>query len=78
MMKTFVQLKLFATLANYTPENADRYPVSPGSTIKNILDALNIPLSEAKLIFINNVRVEPDAVIYGGERIGIFPPVGGG
>jgi len=77
-MKTFVQLKLFATLANHTPENADRYPVSPGSTIKNLLDSLNIPLSEAKLIFVNNVRVGPEAVIFGGERIGIFPPVGGG
>ena len=63
-MKTFVNLKLFATLAEYTPENTHYYPVPAGSTVKNLLDSLNIPLSKAKLIFVNNVRVEPDAVIH--------------
>lgn len=77
-METYVQIKLFATLADHTPVDADRYPATIGMTIKDLLKKLNVPLSEVKLIFVNSVRVEADTVIQGGERIGIFPPVGGG
>ncbi len=77
-METFISIKLFATLDQFTPVNADRYPISSGSTVKELLAKLNIPLSSAKLIFVNSVRSEPDDVLHGGERIGIFPPVGGG
>lgn len=77
-MDTSINLKLFATLADFTPPNAGSYPVTPGITVKDLLEKLNIPLSEVKLIFINNVRAELETIIRGGERIGIFPPVGGG
>ncbi len=77
-METFIKIKLFATLDQFTPANADRYPISPGDTVNELLAELNIPLSSAKLIFVNSVRSEPDTILRGGERIGIFPPVGGG
>ncbi|MGD9210244.1 MAG: MoaD/ThiS family protein [Desulfobacteraceae bacterium] len=77
-METFVQLKLFATLHQFMPENADSYPVDSGCTVRELLKKLNIPRSESKLIFINNVRADLETVLHGGERIGIFPPVGGG
>ena len=77
-MQTFIKLKLFATLQRFTPENPERFPVETGCTIKVLLERLNIPPSESKLIFINGVRAEPESSLKGGERIGIFPPVGGG
>ena len=39
---------------------------------------LNIPAKDAKLIFINNIRKEHDTLLQDGDRLGIFPPVGGG
>ena len=77
-MKTHIQLKLFASLQKFTPSSADNYPIDAGQTIQSLIDNLNIPLEHAKLIFIDGVRSELTAQLNGGERVGIFPPVGGG
>ena len=77
-MKTQIQLKLFASLQKFTPSSADNYPIDAGQTIQSLIDNLNIPLEHAKLIFIDGVKSELTAQLNGGERVGIFPPVGGG
>lgn len=73
-----IHLRLFATLRAYAPENAETYPIAPGTTAKDIVDQLNIPPDEAKLIFINSVRQDIESPLADGDRVGIFPPVGGG
>jgi sulfur-carrier protein len=39
---------------------------------------LPITATDAKLVFVDGKRAQPDTPLHGGERIGIFPPVGGG
>ena len=78
MNSTHIQLKLFAGLATYTPENSDRVPIDSGATVAGVLQELNIPSVKAHLIFINGVKRSLDARLDGGERVGIFPPVAGG
>ncbi len=73
-----IDLRLFASLNNFTPPNASCYPIASGMTIAELLQNVHVPLNEAKLIFINGIRSHPDAKLNGGERVGIFPPVGGG
>ena len=73
-----IQLKLFATLRALTPDNAETYPIAPGTTVGDIVTQLAIPAKEAKLIFINGVRKPLDTPLADGDRLGIFPPVGGG
>jgi molybdopterin converting factor small subunit len=77
-MKATIDLKLFATLAARLPANATEFAIEAGTTIGQLIDRLEISPSEAKLIFVNGVRTELDTVLQGGERVGIFPPVGGG
>lgn len=77
-MTHIINLKLFASLGRLAPENADTFPVAPGTTVSDLVRQLEIPPEEAKLFFINNRRVEMDTVINDGDRVGIFPPVGGG
>jgi molybdopterin converting factor small subunit len=77
-METFVQLKLFATLSQFLPPLADRYPIQSGMTVGNLLNQLQVPLDQAKLIFIDGIKSDLDSLLQGGERIGVFPPVGGG
>lgn len=77
-MKATIDLKLFATLASHSPANATELAIEDGITIGQLIDRLDIPLPEAKLIFVNGVRKDLDTVLHGGERVGIFPPVGGG
>ena len=77
-MKVHIHLKLYATLSKFTPPFPDAYPVEKGSTIKTLLKQLKIPENKARLIFVNRVKGNPDAILQGGERVGVFPPVGGG
>jgi hypothetical protein len=55
-MNATISPKLFATLAKRTPKNSTRYPITPGTTVLDIVDKLNITENEAKLIFVNNKR----------------------
>ncbi|MDJ0876836.1 MAG: MoaD/ThiS family protein [Desulfobacterales bacterium] len=73
-----IQLKLFANLRAYTPDDAEAYPITPGMTVREIVDHLKIPLEDAKLIFINSKRRGLETPLTDGDRVGIFPPVGGG
>lgn len=77
-MESHITIKLFATLRNYTPASADKYPVEPGTTIRVLMEQLGVPEDEVKLIFINGVRGDLTSSLTGGEQVGIFPPVGGG
>ena len=77
-MQTFISVKLFATLSKHTPTSADKYPVEPGTTIRVLMDQLGVPKDEVKLIFINGVKGDLSSSLKNGDRVGIFPPVGGG
>jgi molybdopterin converting factor small subunit len=77
-MKSQIQLKLFATLQEFTPPTADNYKIDPGLSIRELLEQIEMPREKAKLIFINGVKAELTSKLEGGERVGIFPPVGGG
>jgi len=77
-MALHITIKLFATLRPYAPEQADHYAIAPGTTVADVVRALHIPARDARLIFINNIRKELDTRLQDGDRLGIFPPVGGG
>ena len=77
-MSDHITLKLFATLRSYIPPQADHFAIAPGTTVADVIRDLNIPEKDAKLIFINSVRKDRDTLLKDGDRLGIFPPVGGG
>ncbi|RJQ56942.1 MAG: MoaD/ThiS family protein [Desulfobacteraceae bacterium] len=78
-MKTCIQLKLFATLKRFLPEaESDRFALDRDITVRDLLSKIGIPETEVKLIFIDGKKAAFETVLSGGERVGIFPPVGGG
>ena len=77
-MESHIQIKLFATLQRFMPASAEKYAIETGTTIRTLLQQIDLPENKAKLIFIDGVKAELTTVLKGGERIGIFPPVGGG
>ena len=77
-MTANITIKLFATLKAFTPSSSDNYPIEPGTTIRHLLKLLGVPEDEIKLIFIDGVKGNLTSRLHGGERVGIFPPVGGG
>jgi molybdopterin converting factor small subunit len=77
-MDFYISLRLFASLSQRMPDNHDRFPVSPGTTAGEVLSSLGITEGDAKLVFINSRRAELTSRLEDGDRLGVFPPVGGG
>jgi molybdopterin synthase sulfur carrier subunit len=77
-MTISIDLKFFATLKKFSPPASDAYVVEAGTSVRTLVQQLGIPEIKAKLIFINNLKATLDSVLKDGDRLGIFPPVGGG
>jgi len=77
-----ISVNLFATLVRYKPENTGRDPWTmecpDGTTVGALLQLLKVPSFKARIIFVNNVHADENTVLKDGNRVGIFPPVGGG
>jgi molybdopterin converting factor small subunit len=77
-MKSQIQIKLFATLHEFEPPSSDNYSIDQGITVCELFEQLDLPPEKARLVFINGIKADLTATLKGGERVGIFPPVGGG
>jgi sulfur carrier protein ThiS len=73
-----IVLKCFASLARCSPPDAEAYPLAPGETVASLVARLGIPPDELKLVFVNGNHVELTALLRDGDRVGLFPAVGGG
>jgi len=77
-----VTLNLFATLSPYMPHKATGRPctieVDEGTRVRDLLKELKIPAEKAALVFLNGVHSKGDEILKQGDRVGVFPPVGGG
>jgi len=77
-----VKVKLFTTLANYVPG------VKPGehfkvelhnrATLSDLINQLNLPQEEAKLIFVNGLAQPLNYHLQNNDEVGVFPAIGGG
>jgi len=77
-----LQIMLFATLRRFLP-GYDPYQgldldISPGTTLSQIVQLLDLPAEDITLILVNGVQQKPDYQLQGNERVAFFPPVGGG
>jgi len=73
-----ITIKCFATLSRFTPPDAEAFAITPGETAADLVARLGIPPADLKLVFINGAHVELDARLADGDRVGLFPAVGGG
>jgi molybdopterin converting factor small subunit len=73
-----LEVKLYATLAAHLPDEADSYPGKEGMTVLDLMNRLGIDPAKVKLIFVNGLKKDPDEKLTDGDRVGLFPPVGGG
>jgi molybdopterin synthase sulfur carrier subunit len=47
-------------------------------TVAEVCRKINIPVEKIKVIMINGKSESFDYILKGDERVGLFPPVGGG
>lgn len=77
-----VRLRLFATLGQYLPPDADGDGVTlalpDGATLSTALGSLRIPPAEEYVIVVNGAHRERDARLADGDEVTLFPPLSGG
>ena len=76
-----LEVRLYATLRRYAPDSPNgviTVEVPDGCTVGHLYACLTIPPEEVRLAMVNGISAETDQVLLPGNRIGLFPPVGGG
>ena len=77
-----VMVKLFATLRELFPDLGIGEPMEvklpDGASVSDLVEKLEIPPDEVKLVYVNGRLRSMDYVLSEGDEVGIFPPVGGG
>jgi len=77
-----IQVKLFATLRRQYPDlgigEAMSVAVPDEATIADLVERLNLPDGQVKVVFVNGTIRQKDHGLSEGDEVGIFPPVGGG
>ncbi len=73
-----ISLRLYAGLNRYLPGAGDTMTIPQGCDVNTLISDLGIPVKDVRLIFINGRSCPAETRLKPGDRLGIFPPVGGG
>jgi len=65
-------------VSGYDPHNGFSLEVPTDTTMAQVIARLDLPAPEVTLIMVDGRRQEADFVLQGNERLGLFPPIGGG
>ncbi|MGA7578344.1 MAG: MoaD/ThiS family protein [Desulfobaccales bacterium] len=77
-LKIFLNATLRQYVSGYDPYNGISLEVPAGATVALVIARLGLPAPEVTLIMVDGRRREADFVLEGNERLGLFPPIGGG
>ena len=77
-----VEVRLYATLRKYHPDlgigEALVITLDDKAKLGNLLHELKVPKEEITVVLVNGKREEENYLLRDGDRIGIFPLIGGG
>ena len=77
-----ILVKLSSTLRTYVPgydpAKGLSLPMSEGLTAARVIESLGVPLAMVKILMVNGVHAPLDRPLADGDRLGVFPAVGGG
>lgn len=77
-----VEVKVFASLRRYLPGvslgEGKEVELPAASSGRDLLALLGIPEGEAAIFLVNGRRADPAVPLQEGDRVSVFPPLGGG
>jgi molybdopterin converting factor small subunit len=76
-----LEVRLFATLRRHALSAEGgvlAVDVPEGSTAADVIAKVRLDLKEVHLLMVNGVRSPLDQVLAEGDRLGLFPALGGG
>ncbi|MFO7599478.1 MAG: MoaD/ThiS family protein [Candidatus Desulfacyla sp.] len=77
-VKVFLSSTLRQHIPGYDPSEGALFSVDRKTTISDLCNLMKIPQNKIKIIMVNGRNASFDFELWGGERVGLFPPVGGG
>jgi molybdopterin synthase sulfur carrier subunit len=77
-LQIFLNATLRGFVPGYDPYQGVSLEVSPGTPVSSIISRLGLPAAKVTLIWVNGRRQGADFLLEGNERLGLFPPIGGG
>ena len=72
-----VEVKCFASLMPHTPAGGQAQ-LAATATVRELIHSLGIPDGEIAIIFVNGAHATETTTLQDGDRVGLFPAVGGG
>ncbi len=76
-----IEVRLYATLRRHALSTAGgvlAVDVPEGSTAADVIAKVRVDANEVHLLMVNGVSSPLDQVLAEGDRLGLFPAVGGG
>jgi molybdopterin converting factor small subunit len=77
-----VDCRLYAGLRKYTPGyglgDAMELELPDETTLAELYELLEVPPDEVKRTFVNGLSKAPSHPLSDGDRVALFPPIGGG
>ena len=77
-----VDCRLYAALRKYAPEyrlgEAMELELPDETTLAELYELLKVPPDEVKRTFVNGLSKAPSHLLSDGDRVALFPPIGGG
>jgi molybdopterin converting factor small subunit len=77
-----IQLKLYGNLRRLSPGGQAGAPMEiqlpEGASLQDLVEHLQIPAEETKIAFVNGLVQDWSYKLKAGDKVGVFPPVGGG
>jgi len=77
-LQVFLNATLRGYVPGYDPYQGISLDIPPGTPVSWIISHLGLPATEVTLIMVNGRRQSADFLLEGDERLGLFPPIGGG
>lgn len=77
-----VECRLYAALRKYAPDyglgEAMELELPDETTLAELYELLKVPPEEVKRTFVNGLSKAPSHALSDGDRVALFPPIGGG
>lgn len=77
-LQIFLNATLRQYVADYNPYQGISLEIEPGTAVSRVIEQLDLPAQEVTLIMVDGRRQVADFLLQGDERLGLFPPIGGG
>ena len=77
-IKVFLSSTLRKFVSEYDPLKGIDLTERREITVKNLCKKINVPVNKVKIVIIDGKIESTDYILKGNERVGLFPPLGGG